>query len=77
MVEVAVREARDELRLAITEDEWRLLRKVAQTKQVAGEMESQTLLRSLFVFEYRNEEYGRWFDVNPLLEGLPELQEQS
>ncbi|WP_071515695.1 nucleoside-triphosphatase [Geitlerinema sp. PCC 9228] len=77
MVEVAVQEARDELRLAITEDEWRLLRKVAQTKQVAGEMESQTLLRSLFVFEYRNEEYGRWFDVNPLLEGLPELQEQS
>lgn len=73
MVEVAVREARDELRLSITEDEWTLLRKVLQTKEVAGPIESQTLLRSLFVFEYRNAEDGRWFDVNPLLDGSPEL----
>ncbi|MEM9219527.1 MAG: ATP-binding protein [Cyanobacteria bacterium P01_F01_bin.150] len=61
-----LQEAKDDLVGTITADEWELLRKVAQTKSVAGEGEHKILLRSLFVFEYRTEE-GRWFDVNPLL----------
>jgi hypothetical protein len=72
-LEIAIRQERDDLMLAITELEWELLKKVSQTKKVTGEDEYQILLRSLFVFEYRTNEFGRWFDLNPLLEGAPEL----
>ena len=43
-----------ELTRAIEFDEWELLREVDRTKTVRGEEEYQRLLRSLFVFEYRN-----------------------
>lgn len=71
-LETVIGRERDDLLGTITDDEWELLRKVRSTHKVTGEQESQTLLRSLFVFEYRNG--GRWFDVNPLLEEAPELQ---
>ena len=73
-VDRTIREARDDLLGSITEDEWALLKKVATTKVVTGEHEYQTLLRSLFVFEYRTDRDGRWFDVNPLLAEAPQLQ---
>lgn len=73
-VERTIREARDELLVSITEDEWVLLKKVATTKVVTGEHEYQSLLRSLLVFEYRTDRDGRWFDVNPLLAEAPQLQ---
>lgn len=66
-LELAIREYRDDLTLAIADREWELIRQVAKTKKVTGEEESQTLLRSLFVFGYRTAEQGRWFDVNPVL----------
>ncbi|MGB3493869.1 MAG: hypothetical protein WBA57_14160 [Elainellaceae cyanobacterium] len=73
-VERTIREARDELIVSITDDEWALLKKVATTHSVTGEEEYQSLLRSLFVFEYRTDGDGRWFDVNPLLAEAPQLQ---
>ena len=72
-LEIAIREAGNELTLAIRPDEWDLLRKVAQSKKVTGEQEYQILLRSLFVFEYRNNEGEVWFDINPLLAEMSEL----
>lgn len=72
-VERTIREARDELIVSITDDEWALLKKVATTHSVTGEEEYQSLLRSLFVFEYRTDGDGRWFDVNPLLAEAPQL----
>lgn len=66
-VERTIREARDELLVSVTDDEWKLLNRVEKTKTVAGEDEYQSLLRSLFVFEYRTDSDGRWFDINPLL----------
>ena len=68
-----IREFRNDLIVAVTDEEWVLLRKVATTKKVTGEQECQTLLRSLFVFEYRDRHSERWFDVNPLLADAPEL----
>jgi hypothetical protein len=73
-VDRAIREAQDELLVSITDDEWALLKKVATTKVVTGDYEYQSLLRSLFVFEYRTTHDGRWFDVNPLLAEAPQLQ---
>ncbi|NET33674.1 MAG: AAA family ATPase [Cyanothece sp. SIO1E1] len=71
-VEGVIKQRRNELTLAITDHEWQLLHQVANQKNVRGEIGYQTLLRSMFVFEYRNNEEC-WFDINPILaetEGL-------
>ncbi len=61
-----IREHRDSIALAITDDEWELLQRVEQQRNVRGEEEHQTLLRSLFVLEYRDSQ-GSWFGINPAL----------
>ncbi|MGF1496115.1 MAG: P-loop NTPase fold protein [Elainellaceae cyanobacterium] len=66
-LERIITQRRNELKLAITDDEWQLLLQVAQQKRdVRGEEAYQLLLRSMFVFEYRYES-KLWFDVNPIL----------
>ncbi len=65
-LERIIREARDRLLLAIDDREWELLFKVVEEQKVKGEEEYQLLLRSMFVFEYRDDE-GNWFGINPLL----------
>lgn len=65
-LEDVIREYRDDLLRAITLDEWDLLFQVVQRQRVTGEDECQTLLRSMFVFEYRDKE-GNWFGINPVL----------
>ncbi|MEH1840022.1 MAG: P-loop NTPase fold protein [Nostoc sp.] len=68
-----IKQRRNELTLAITPDEWELLRKVAQEKNLRGHERYELLLRSMFVFEYRNED-GSWFDVNPILAEAQEFR---
>ena len=58
---------------AITDDEWILLRQVAQEKQVKGVAEYQTLVRSMFVFEYQDEQ-GGWFGINPIFLDAKQLE---
>ncbi|NEP01625.1 MAG: ATP-binding protein [Symploca sp. SIO2E9] len=66
VLERAIRKERDGLLLAIDEQEWELLFQVVKDQLVKGDIEYQTLLRSLFVFEYLDEQ-GSWFCLNPLL----------
>jgi hypothetical protein len=40
---------------------------------VSGEVNYQTLLRSLFVFEYQDQQ-GRWFGINPVLAEAKQFQ---
>ncbi len=61
------------LNLAITPDEWQLLREVAQAKSLRGHEKYELLLRSMFVFEYRDED-GSWFDINPILTEAKEFR---
>ncbi|MEL0589576.1 MAG: ATP-binding protein [Planktothrix rubescens PR222] len=61
-----IQEYRDDLLGAISQEEWELLLRVVKTQKVTGEDECQTLLRSMFVFEYRDQD-GRWFGINPAL----------
>ncbi|MDB9527309.1 ATP-binding protein [Oscillatoria sp. CS-180] len=68
-VERVIRQRRNELLRAITPDEMTLLRQVKQKKTVRGEASYEVLLKSMFVFEYRSDDYGHWFDVNPILYG--------
>lgn len=66
-LEMVIREYRDDLISAISDKEWELLHQILQQKDnVKGEEEYQTLLRSMFLFEYRDVE-GRWFDINPAI----------
>ncbi|MGB7442467.1 MAG: P-loop NTPase fold protein [Coleofasciculaceae cyanobacterium] len=72
-VEGVIRRRRNELSLALTEHEWELLRQVAEQKTLRGEERYQTLVRDMFVFEYRDME-GSWFDINPILAEAKEFQ---
>ena len=65
-----------DLTKAIDFEEWDLLREVHRTKTVRGEGEYQSLLRSLFVFEYRDA--GQiWFALNPVLLDAEELKSNA
>ncbi len=75
LIERVISQRRNELSKAIKKDEWKLLRQVVKEKAVTGEEEYQNLLKSLFVFEYRNDEQD-WFDINPVLERSKELEEE-
>jgi hypothetical protein len=65
-LENVIRSRRNQMTLAITDDEWDLLRQVQERKQVSGDDGYRVLIRSMFVYEYRNRE-GSWFEVNPIL----------
>jgi hypothetical protein len=65
-LEAVVKDYRDDLLLAINEEEWELLYEVVNQQSLKGESEYQRLLRSMFVFEYRDPT-GRWFGISPAL----------
>lgn len=65
-LDAVVQDYRDDLLLAIDEEEWQLLYEVVIQQSVKGESEYQRLLRSMFVFEYRDP-LGRWFGISPAL----------
>lgn len=72
-LEDVILQRRHQMLLAIEADEWEMLRQVSQTKRLSGEMEYQTLLRSLWVFEYRyRQEF--WHDINPILSEIEEFK---
>jgi hypothetical protein len=72
-VDRVIKQRRNELTLAISPDEWELLREVAQGKSLRGHERYELLLRSMFVFEYRNED-GSWFYINPILAEAKEFR---
>ena len=72
-LEEVIATQRDSLIRAITANEWELLQQVKAQKAVVGEEGYQTLLRSLFVFEYLDE-LGTWFGLNPILAEAEQLK---
>lgn len=65
-VELVIQRHRDYRTNAIDLDEWELIFQVVQEQRVKGDIENHSLLRSLYVFEYRDHQ-GAWFAVNPVL----------
>ncbi|NET68478.1 MAG: ATP-binding protein [Moorea sp. SIO1G6] len=61
-----IRSRCNKIRLAIDEEEWKLLRQVHQNQEVSGDDHYRVLVRSLFVYEYYDPQ-GSWFAVNPIL----------
>lgn len=72
-LEDVIRRERDDRARAITDDEWELIFQVVQQQSVRGDTEYQTLLRSMFVFEYQDTQ-GSWFTVNPVLAETKKFQ---
>jgi hypothetical protein len=72
-LEEVIATQRDSLIRAITANEWELLQQVKAQKTVVGEEGYQTLLRSLFVFEYLDE-LGTWSGLNPILAEAEQLK---
>ena len=66
IVDQVIRGQRDTLARAIDDDEWQLIGQVVRQQNVTGDAEYQTLLRSMFVFEYQDPQ-GTWFGINPVL----------
>jgi len=74
-LEMLIREYRDDLIAAISDSEWALLNNIVrQQDSVQGEEEYQILLRSLFLFEYRDPD-GRWFGINPAIAESKKFQQ--
>jgi hypothetical protein len=73
-LEGVIRESRDYLTSSIDDEEWELLFQVVQQQTVKGDVEYTTLLRSMFVYEYRDR-YGNWFSINPALEETQKFQD--
>ncbi len=65
-LETVIRQQRDFRAKAIDDDEWELIFEVLEEQTVRDEVEYQTLVQSMFIFEYSDEQ-GTWFDVNPVL----------
>lgn len=72
-LERVIRERRDALMSSIDDGEWELLFQVVQQQTVKGDAEYQTLLRSMWVFEYRDHD-GCWYGINPALEEVQQYQ---
>jgi len=72
-LEQVIRSRRNEMTMPISDDEWQLLRHVKERKKVSDDHGYQKLIRSRFVFEYRDRGES-WFDVNPVLAEARELQ---
>ena len=74
VLEDTIRKRRNELVLSIDDEEWKLLRQVNSTKKVVGDVGYQTLIRSMYVYEYQDEN-GSWFEVNPVLATAQEFNQ--
>ena len=66
-LEKLIQSSKQDVIMAISEQQWELLRKVKNRQPVNKEdNDYQQLIRNRFVFEYRND--GQfWFDVNPMI----------
>lgn len=61
-----IRDERDALLGLIDAEEWALLFEAMTTGDEQSNEAYNPLLRSLFLYEYRDDE-GRWFGLNPVL----------
>lgn len=68
-LETIKRKWQSEIKLAIDDDEWEMIKEISKTKTVKSDGSYQKLLRSLFVFGYEENDES-WYDVNPLIKDV-------
>ncbi len=65
-LDAVIRNERDSLQGLISDEEWATLLRAVSNQAVQGDADYNLLVRSLFLYEYRDDQ-GRWFGLNPLL----------
>lgn len=65
-LERVIRNERNDMLGLIDDQEWQLLFRAVKARNLQGESDYNDLLRSLFLYEYRDDR-GRWIDINPVL----------
>lgn len=73
LLESLIKEYREDLIAAISEDEWGLLFQALEQTNVQENDPYQILCRSLFLFQYRDRQ-GCWYGINPVLKDTPQFQ---
>lgn len=65
-LERVIRDERNDMLGLIDDREWQLIFSAVTARSLQGNSDYNELLRSLYLYEYRNDE-GRWIDINPVL----------
>ena len=66
VLEQVIRDERNDLLAIIDDQEWQLIFQAVKARTLQGNDDYNSLLRKLFLYEYRDER-GRWVDINPVL----------
>ena len=66
VLEQVIRDERNDMLALINTDEWQLLFQAVKDRTFQGNNDYNSLLRNLFLYEYRDDR-GRWVDINPVL----------
>ena len=65
-LERVIRDERNDMLGLVDEQEWQLLFQAVKARNLQGNNDYNALLRSLYLYEYRDDR-GRWLDINPVL----------
>lgn len=75
----AVTQARDDYRRAVENHQWCLLAEVSVSKRIINDDQYRSLMYNRCLLEYRylddEGEMQRWYDIHPLIQGIPEFKE--
>ncbi len=78
-VKRAVTQARDTYRRAVENHQWNLLAEVSRSKRIINDDQYRNLMFNRCLLEYRyldnDGEMQRWYDIHPLIQGIPEFKE--
>ncbi len=65
-LERVIRDERNDMLGLINEQEWQMIFRAVQARSLQGDSDYNSLLRSLYLYEYRDDR-SRWIDINPVL----------
>jgi len=75
----AITQARDTFRRAVENHQWCLLAEVSCSKRIINDDLYRNLMYNRCLLEYRylddDGEMQRWYDIHPLIQGIPEFKE--
>ena len=79
-IQRSITQARDTYRRTVEQDEWELLAKVADSKQIDNEEDYRKLLFNRCVLKYAyfddDGELQPWYDVHPLIKGIQQFKDE-
>ena len=80
-IQRSITQARDTYRRTVEQDEWELLAKVADSKQIDNDEDYRKLLFNRCVLQYAyfdvDGELQPWYDVHPLIQGIQQFKDAA